>query len=126
MARGVVLYLEEDPPEVAYSAADLASAVPGFPALIEQAIEVSEAARANDGRHLLATADLSLCRACPYDGRCDRDWGDRRHRAAPTLSETDDAAEEAKGRMKALVETCLRCAYRSGPMAISRGRALSG
>lgn len=104
-ARGVVLYLEEDPPEVAYSAADLASAVPGFPALVEQAIEVSGAARANDGRHLLATADPSLCRACPYDGHCDRDWGDRRHPAGRTLTEADDAAEEAKGRMKALVET---------------------
>ncbi|MDD1730133.1 MAG: PD-(D/E)XK nuclease family protein [Methanospirillum sp.] len=75
LPRIVVLYLEEDEPEVTYSKDLTGCAIQNLPGLFSMARDVSR-----NRSDIPRAADRTLCEQCPYSPRCEHDFGMDRKR----------------------------------------------
>jgi S-DNA-T family DNA segregation ATPase FtsK/SpoIIIE len=95
--RGTVFYLEEDEPEVHYSAEDINRAMQNLSELFRQVIHVKNVARENQTTTLPSAPHPELCMVCEFDPRCDQDWGPRKTEVtSPGDPEIEKATEEAE------------------------------
>ncbi|MBF0530594.1 MAG: PD-(D/E)XK nuclease family protein [Deltaproteobacteria bacterium] len=88
--KGVVLYLDEERPEAAYSSMDLEQVEDNLKILIRTTIEVKQAT--GEKKHLPQPHDPQLCSICPFDQTCDHDWGNRSEPPSPDQEENNEAA----------------------------------
>ncbi len=81
--RGIIFYLEEEESEVLFSAEHVEQDMANLSEVLAQVVLVHDAAAHEGYRGILPAApDPELCEVCPFDSRCDRDWGPRSgHRA---------------------------------------------
>lgn len=75
--RAVVLYLEEEDPQAAYPVAKIDQAMQNLPGLFGKVLDVLDLVNGRKALALAAAPDRQLCTICPFDKRCDRDWGPR-------------------------------------------------
>jgi S-DNA-T family DNA segregation ATPase FtsK/SpoIIIE len=109
--RGVVLYLDEDEPEVVYTSDELARMTDGLPNLFRTTADVKERTGRKGSVELPGPSHPFLCYQCPFDGACDRDWGSRRGAepevatpGGPGPEEIDDGREEAAELLEKVVQ----------------------
>lgn len=74
--RGIVLYLEEEEPDVHYSTENIKNAMENLPDLFEQVIKIKEVIENNKKENLLPPPDPELCKVCRFESKCQEDWGD--------------------------------------------------
>jgi len=102
---GVVFYLEEDEPEVPYSSEDIRRAMQNFSQLFRQVISVMEVVQKRSKSELPPSSDPRLCKECPFDPSCDRDWGPRRIKiTTPPDSEVLTDIEPTLEKLNQLVD----------------------
>lgn len=109
--RGVVLYLDEDEPEVVYSAEELERMSVNLFDLFTLVADIKE--KPTLKKTLPPPSHPFLCRECFLSLDCDQDWGPREAAETdveksvsvePTLSETSEDSEEARQLLEKLVD----------------------
>ncbi len=109
--RGVVLYLDEDEPEVAYSADELERMSAGLEHLFMITADVKERKDLKTKTTLHPPSHQFLCRDCFLNKDCDGDWG-RRRESEPDgtvpvepsqCGEPEDIDKEARELMEKVV-----------------------
>lgn len=102
---GVIFYLEEEEPEVLYSAEDLQQAMQNLSNLLWQVVDVIEVAQKKSKTKLPSTPDPYLCKICPFDPNCDQDWGPRRGEMSMSSSQdSNDTTRETEQGLRALTQ----------------------
>ncbi|MDR2528239.1 MAG: PD-(D/E)XK nuclease family protein [Synergistaceae bacterium] len=96
-----LIYLEDDAP-LFYSAADVKNMFDNLPALFGVARGVLE-----NAHPLPRAADSLLCRSCPYQARCEVDWGGEpgAQPQQPSLEKEKNAQDEGQQLMDRLLKT---------------------
>ena len=92
MPQVCLVYLEDSGAPLRYSAADVGKMTNNLEYLFEAVRKVL-----SEEKPLPPPSDTGLCRTCPYEGRCDGDWGNRK---------TPD--DEGRDRMSQLMEALRR------------------
>ncbi len=93
-----VLYMEDEQPEAFYSEEVVRDARKNLESLMETVCEVISNENHKGKADLGFTQDRVLCDACPFDSRCDADWGPRRETTSiePEDGERDEVREGVK------------------------------
>jgi len=125
--RGAVIYLEGDRRQTEYSSEEMARAMEDLPRVFEEVARVMEVMGKDEVPVLPPPRDSALCPRCPFDGRCDGDWGLREPGRAPSAGppfpaepvSRDDAEAEEKQR-------ALMNALRALKLSVEPGGYISG
>ncbi|MDM8522669.1 DNA translocase FtsK [Desulfococcaceae bacterium HSG8] len=85
--RGAVFYLEENEPEVLYSAEDITNTMQNLSNLFQQVIDVQDAVKEKENITLPPSPDPQLCKDCEFSPKCEQDWGTRKKENPPISSD---------------------------------------
>jgi len=75
MARGVVIYLTGEDDQLVISQKDMKSTVDNLPHLFQTVIKIHDAITEKTEIILPRSSDSQLCQQCPFNEKCDKDFG---------------------------------------------------
>ncbi len=102
--RGIVLHLEEDPPETCYSAARIQAAFAGLAPVFERFVQVTAALSASPGPPLETATNQQLCQSCPFALHCEAQWGAKRSERSAVSSPPPSGSRSDEKRLGWIVK----------------------